>query len=959
MSKLRKLFLVFLITCVAVCISVAVAACTSKNSSKYPGYKNPASASNEYNSNAYQISVQSKGGLPLDGVRVTAKKGDVAVMSGIAINGLVQFALDLDEYVLEISDLPAGYYLDGTVYKTSAKTRNVTVAIPSKVIEETAPANKSYALGEIMYNFGFTDVWSSGTQYYTLSELLQTKQAVVLNFWYRDCGPCRSEFPAIEQAYRAYSDDIALVALTYRDSTSTIADFRENYYFNDYNGMVLSFHMAQDLAGLYNMFGITAFPTTVIIDRYGLIAYKDDGSMPLAAQWRSLFETFIGDDYVQVAPNDDPSGGENGERELPNVDMPASVDVAIAINGNGANSKVVGYYPESNDEYSWPWLLKNDEVAGFKYLSAANMGKLDSYAIFYVDINLEKGDVLSYRYNVNCGSNTLYVILNGETPLKSYSGDSDGWQDEYAVYIANRNVTVNLGFCYLRDTADSFEGQSELAAIRDVYITNVDNVTRATDMLYEAVTQTGVDNAGNLIYTYPSIVMGDDGYYRVGTKDGELLLADITNTTLWSTLHVGTTTFLPEEDASNPYATSMYMLSFWNSKIKYTENDKLHLVYDGEDYADVVVDNFYIQQYSDCGYVPVDSELQEAMQAFTKEYCKQNNLTYTDNQWLEMCYYYVHYGPEENHNHLKDMCFAYDSTVEGLVFRNAYPIEEGEVVEVDNYRAFSILGGGVMYKFTATQKGVYEIRSLGDNTNAYPSVFVYDSDHNIILEQDDDRAYDNFLKNYHDHFCVYATLNAGDTIYVQCTSNFRGETQKYNLQITNLGEKHTALLYCTTGDGVYTYNSFGMIYVAVEVAYDYSAGYYRVIGAEGKSNTRDKFSDDGDNEMWSPVYIDFVRPNFLDIKDHSISWMIDHNEFDFGTSGNFTAVMRQYYAQSIAGKDPSDETYGLLEASQELVDILNRLILKYHDEGPNANGWLSMACYYAYFGYENYADTQN
>ncbi|MDE6000914.1 MAG: TlpA family protein disulfide reductase, partial [Clostridia bacterium] len=619
----------------------------------------------------------------------------------------------MDEYVLEISDLPNGYYLDGTEYKTSANDRKVTVEIPSKVIEESAPANKSYALGEIMYDFGFTDVWSDHTQYYTLSELMQTKKAVVLNFWYRDCGPCRSEFPAIEQAYRSYSDDIALVALTYRDSTATIADFRDNYYAKDYNGMQLSFHMAQDLSGLYNMFGITAFPTTVIIDRYGLIAYKDDGSMPMAAQWRALFANYVSDNYTQVAPDDDPDNPDNPTdvRELPDVNMPSSSDIATAINGNGTNGKVLDYYPEEDDEYSWPWLIGHDNVAGVNYLSAANKGKLDSYAIFYVDIHLEKGDVLSYMYNVNCGNNTLYVIMNGETSLKSYYGDSEGWQEEYAVYIANRSVTVNLGFCYRRDTADEFEEGQEFVAIRDIYITNIANVTRATDMLYDAVTELGSG------YEYVDIVMGDDGYYRVGSKDGELLLADINNATLWSTIHLGYSTFVPESGA-NSYATSLYMLSYWNSKIRYTDNDGVHLVYDGVDYSDVIIDNFYLQQYSDCGYVPVDEELKEAMQAFTKELCTQNNWEYYDSQWLELCHYYVHYGPDKNHNNEYDLCYAYDSTVEGMVFRNALPVKEGEVTEVDNYRGWSISGGGVTFKFTAESDGVYEIRSCGDNTNA-------------------------------------------------------------------------------------------------------------------------------------------------------------------------------------------------------------------------------------------------
>ena len=41
MGKLKKLLLVFLVTCAAICISVAVASCASKNTEKYPNFKNP------------------------------------------------------------------------------------------------------------------------------------------------------------------------------------------------------------------------------------------------------------------------------------------------------------------------------------------------------------------------------------------------------------------------------------------------------------------------------------------------------------------------------------------------------------------------------------------------------------------------------------------------------------------------------------------------------------------------------------------------------------------------------------------------------------------------------------------------------------------------------------------------------------------------------------------------------
>ena len=38
-------------------------------------------------------------------------------------------------------------------------------------------------------------------------------RAVVLNFWYTECSACKTEFPALERAYKAYADTVSVVAL--------------------------------------------------------------------------------------------------------------------------------------------------------------------------------------------------------------------------------------------------------------------------------------------------------------------------------------------------------------------------------------------------------------------------------------------------------------------------------------------------------------------------------------------------------------------------------------------------------------------------------------------------------------------------------------------------------------------------------------------------------------------------
>ena len=96
---------------------------------------------------------------------------------------------------------------------------------------------------------------------YTLSEELETHDAVLINFWYTTCAWCLEEFPELEKAYQNYSDDISIITLSQRDMNPVIDDFK---YDNE-----LSFPMANDTTQ-YSLFGVTGCPTTVIIDRYGL-----------------------------------------------------------------------------------------------------------------------------------------------------------------------------------------------------------------------------------------------------------------------------------------------------------------------------------------------------------------------------------------------------------------------------------------------------------------------------------------------------------------------------------------------------------------------------------------------------------------------------------------------------------------------------------------------------------------
>ena len=77
--------------------------------------------------------------------------------------------------------------------------------------EGASNALKVYAVGDTMDDFTIT--LTDGTDV-TLSELLKTHKAVLLNIWATWCGPCRMEFPYMEEAYKQVSDDLAIVAVS-------------------------------------------------------------------------------------------------------------------------------------------------------------------------------------------------------------------------------------------------------------------------------------------------------------------------------------------------------------------------------------------------------------------------------------------------------------------------------------------------------------------------------------------------------------------------------------------------------------------------------------------------------------------------------------------------------------------------------------------------------------------------
>jgi peroxiredoxin len=92
-------------------------------------------------------------------------------------------------------------------------------------------------------------------------------QVVMINFWASWCGPCRQEFPALDQIYRKYKPmGFTLVGINV-ESEKTDA---ERFLGQQSVSFPILFDPDNQVSGQY---GVRAMPTTVLVDRQGRLRW--------------------------------------------------------------------------------------------------------------------------------------------------------------------------------------------------------------------------------------------------------------------------------------------------------------------------------------------------------------------------------------------------------------------------------------------------------------------------------------------------------------------------------------------------------------------------------------------------------------------------------------------------------------------------------------------------------------
>ena len=213
-----------------------------------------------------------------------------------------------DSYVAVLADVPQGYQTEEMYPLTGTQTE---IVLESGLLSGDDLETIKVGLGDMMFDFTITD--TDGNTH-TLSQLLREKDAVVLNFWFLECQPCKAEFPYLQQAYEKYSDRIAVLALNPVNSDEdAVAQYKAD--------LGLTFPVAVVDPQWAETLGITAYPTTVVIDRFGTVTLVHTGSIPSTEGFEAIFETFVGEDYTQDVVEDPeaiiPVVGTKGSAEDP------------------------------------------------------------------------------------------------------------------------------------------------------------------------------------------------------------------------------------------------------------------------------------------------------------------------------------------------------------------------------------------------------------------------------------------------------------------------------------------------------------------------------------------------------------------------------------------------------------------------------------------------------------------
>ncbi len=859
MKKRKVLFIV--LACVLVLAIGALVAILLLNSDSVGGGTSNGAKTE------YTVSVHTAGGMAMSEIDVyvydSKKLENMQDYAKTNEEGKVSFNLpENSKYAIVLSGVPKGYKVEKS-YKF--KGEKADIKLTSSLITDEDLSTATLGLGDVMYDFSVT---TSDGKEMKLSDVLKEKKMVMLNFWYTTCSWCLKEFPIMDEVYKDYQDDIEIIALNPMEDATVVKGFHDQYGY--------SFKMAACPSSWANTFGVQGYPTSVFIDRYGVICVVESGAITSKRPFICAFDHFIAEDYEQkLCAN---GVGDLVSQIKPTHKMPKSEEIAKVINKGDIQ---VTYRPETEDEnaeYIWPFII--GEKLGRDCVFASNKGFDDSYAILYADVTLKAGQAVGFDYLISSelGMDLMYVIVDDEDIFQiSGVSEKEEWKTCYPC-VAEKDGTYEIALCFMKDS-DGAEGDDT------VYIDNMRVVdASAIDVATYLPRYTAKTEDGDT-YTYETVVYNEsDGYYHVGTANGPLLLADLMGFTQFN-----------EEKSIQQIVTEGEADKDGVSLYDYEKDGGLGMV----KYFS------YASNASIHGICTVDKQLAEHL----KQVAAVAGFDGDANEWLKMCKYFKAYGPGTTQ--LQD-------PIKGLAPFSAFTTTLGKNIASNNfYYDRAIIPRGLFSKFVPTKSGVYRFTSKSDYQDGIDAWIFNENSEVIYTYEHDERMFID------DHNCsIVYYMEAGKPYYINMAFWDVYATGTINYDVEYLGASLNLFRLCAPGYFTYDTNATG------DAMYDIITGGIKPVLKDGKYY---------DSEHNSLIYADFE--GLTTVFGHSIVEMIDMGGFDFSkseTDGEIIAYMKQNDNDVDKTKKYLKELWGEeYDANTEIYQLDDIFAGRYHGDGPD------------------------
>lgn len=872
------------------------------------------------------------------------------------------------------------YYLNQNRFDIDSSNPNLSIVSEINDLDgvEADPTEHRYSKGDVMYDFTITDIDGNVLRLY---ELLETKKAVIINFWYTTCSACNYEFPYMTEAYGLtyvnsagetvnYSDDITIIAVNpgiagNGDSLSDVKNYRDS--------MGLPFNVAMDYdfdktnnsidPALHDMFNVNAYPTTVVVDQYGLIAELAVGAVTGTDKWTQEFDKYLVDDYTPKYEIN--TGGEGGLKIPPeDLEFPSTDEISNTVNGTSHDgTKFSTTYTPSDEKYAWPWII--DTYDGKKVIKPSNSFENLSYSMIYFDVTLKKGEVFAFDYFTSCEAYDILSIIVNNSVAAQISGIENTWNVSYS-YVAIEEGSYKFALCYLKD--NTYSSGDDVVYVTNFRIEKEENIDKETYIFRDCAI--GDMNEITMGYDhYVEVVYNEeDGYYHVNTANGPLLLANMLNGSKWNN-------------------TAIYELTQANGCIGY----------DGIDYNSIIGEYSQYAANSTIGYTPITKELANALKQVTKALGDEAALD-NENQWLEVCVYYSAYGTDgvELENPIIGV-----SPFEPIMFEG-----DGINAPAKAETVFDkvMLPRGKYFGFTAQKSGVYKFYSTVADLET--EGWIVDEKGNVLSDSDEWlRIFAEKVTNgehVDDNFILYVYLEAGQTYLFVGAFYDIYEFSTLSVEIMYEADKVELLTcaspgYFTTADDAMTEIISGN-FIDVELGKD---NYYHVINSNASddyvycdikyvnniTNTSlelvlNKFDgfDFSKDEFGNVIYDEngYYLLTVLDDEGKMASYYVcyDANGEEYyveeiGANGyteengytyiKFTkeeieTMEKQNYKEYVTNyindnliNDENSELYGCVKVDEQFAKVLQLLMGKYTFAGVEKS-WLKLCYYYKYVG---------